>query len=120
MKTIQAKMHNSISWAIFTGLAALFLFQGFMLSPLHQRGVSFLCFPRGPGGFWILVVSSEAPRSLLQFQLERAPRGGAGWAGEGAPNLHISANASRSWFLSITIGCSWGSEGGESSNLSEE
>ncbi|XP_036786022.1 neurotrimin isoform X1 [Manis pentadactyla] len=28
MKTIQAKMHNSISWAIFTGLAALFLFQG--------------------------------------------------------------------------------------------
>ncbi|KAI5142144.1 1-Phosphatidylinositol 4,5-Bisphosphate Phosphodiesterase Beta-3 [Manis pentadactyla] len=27
MKTIQAKMHNSISWAIFTGLAALFLFQ---------------------------------------------------------------------------------------------
>lgn len=28
MKTIQAKMHNSISWAIFAGLAALFLFQG--------------------------------------------------------------------------------------------
>ncbi|XP_058923750.1 neurotrimin isoform X2 [Kogia breviceps] len=28
MKTIQAKMHNSISWAIFTALAALFLFQG--------------------------------------------------------------------------------------------
>ncbi|XP_053450987.1 neurotrimin isoform X5 [Nycticebus coucang] len=28
MKTLQAKMHNSISWAIFTGLAALCLFQG--------------------------------------------------------------------------------------------
>ncbi|XP_011908822.1 PREDICTED: neurotrimin isoform X3 [Cercocebus atys] len=28
MKTIQPKMHNSISWAVFTGLAALCLFQG--------------------------------------------------------------------------------------------
>lgn len=28
MKTIQAKMHSSVSWAVFTGLAALCLFQG--------------------------------------------------------------------------------------------
>lgn len=57
MKTIQAKMHNSISWAIFTALAALFLFQGKSLLLIRLQSTQEL--------YSVLLVSRRLSESAL-------------------------------------------------------
>lgn len=60
MKTIQAKMHNSISWAIFTGLAALCLFQG-------KTGFSFAYSSLGNGTLCCKRLQAPGVCSAARF-----------------------------------------------------
>lgn len=99
MKTIQAKMHNSISWAIFTALAALFLFQG--------KSLLLICLQPTQELYSVLWVIRRLSESALLYGLqveERAfARVPAAWLGRSPPSQAVRVLI-RFWLLGERAG----------------